>query len=177
MRVALTAIATFAQDEFLPWLGEIGDGLYFHFIALGLARTADHRADRDLDVIMLGTPAMFVLSLTMPSTLGADQWFEKQCHQAVHIMVGHQDDIAALASITTIRTAARDELFTAKAAATIPTITRFGVHADLINKFHARKMADMTRQVEPELEKQGSFECGSPIDRVLWFSHEQQALD
>jgi hypothetical protein len=81
-------------------------------------------------------------------------------------MVGHQDDIAALSAITTIRTATRDKLFPAKAAATISTITRFGMHADLINKFHARKVADMTGQVEPELENEGvlsvearSIEC------------------
>ena len=92
-------------------------------------------------------------------------------------MVSHQDDISALAAITTIRTTARDELFAAKAAATIPTITRFRMHADLINKFHARKVADMTGQVEPELEKRGSFESGSPVDRVLGFNHEHQPLD
>ena len=166
MRVALSAIATFAQDEFLPRLGEIRYGLYFDLIALGLACTVDHRADRNLDVVMLGTPPMFILPLTVPSTLGADQWLEKQCHQAVHIMVSHQNDISALAAITTIRTTARDELFAAKAAATIPTITRFRMHADLINKFHARKVADMTGQVEPELGNEGvlsvearSIEC------------------
>ena len=92
-------------------------------------------------------------------------------------MVGHQDDIAALTAITTIRPTARDELFAAKATATISSITRFGMHADLINKFHACKLADMPRQVEPELEKRGSFECGSPVDRVLWFNHEHQPLD
>ena len=177
MRVALTAIATFAQDEFLPRLGKISDGLYFHLIALGLTRTVDHGADRNLDVVMLGTAAMFVLPLTMPTAFRADQWFEKQCHQAVHIMIGHQDDIAALATITTIRTAARDKLFPAKATATISTITRLGMHADLIDKFHGCKVADMARQVEPELEKRGSFECGSPVDRVLWFAHEHQPLD
>jgi hypothetical protein len=80
MRVALSAIATFAQDEFLPRLGEIRDGLFFDLIALGLARTVDHRADWNLDVVMLGTPAMFVLPFTVTSTLGADQWLEKQCH-------------------------------------------------------------------------------------------------
>ena len=166
MRVALSAIATFAQDEFLPRFGEIGDGLYFHLIPLRLACTVDHRADRNLDVVMFGTPAMFVFPLTVTSTLGADQGLEKQCHQAVHIMVSHQNDISALAAITTIRTTARDELFAAKAAATIPTITRFRMHADLINKFHARKVADMTGQVEPELENEGvlsvearSIEC------------------
>jgi hypothetical protein len=104
---------------------------------------------------MLGTPAMLVLPLTVPSALGADQWFEKQGHQAVHIVVGHEDDIAAPAPITTIRAAARDELFPAKAAATISTITRFGMHADFIDKFHARKVADTHRQVEPELENEG----------------------
>jgi hypothetical protein len=92
-------------------------------------------------------------------------------------MVGHQNDIAALAAITTIGTAARNKLFAAKATATISSITRFGMHADLIDKFHARKVADMTGQVEPELEKRGSFECGSPVDQVLCLSHEHQPLD
>jgi hypothetical protein len=155
MRVALSAIPTFAQDEFLPRFGEIRDGLYFHLIALGLARTVDHRADGILDVVMLGTPAMLVLSLTVPSALGADQWFEKQGHQAVYIVVGHEDDIATLAAITTIWAAARDELFPAKAAATITSITRFGMHADFIDKFHARKVADMIGQVELELDNEG----------------------
>jgi hypothetical protein len=166
MRVALSAIAAFAQDEFLPRLGEIRDGLYFHIIALGLARTVDHRADGNLDVVMLGTPAMLVLPLTVPSTLGADQWFEKQGHQAVHIVVGHEDDITTLSAIPTIRAAARDELFPAKAAATISSITRFGMHTDFIDKFHARKVADMMGQVELELENEGvlsmetrSIEC------------------
>jgi putrescine aminotransferase len=102
----------------------------------------------------------------MPSTLGADQRLKKQGHQAVHIVVGHEDDIATLATITTIRAATRDELFAAKAAATITSITRFGMHADLIDKFHARKVADMTGQVELELESEGvlsvenrSIEC------------------
>jgi type IV secretory pathway TraG/TraD family ATPase VirD4 len=40
-------------------------------------------------------------------------------------------------------------------AATITSITRFGMHADLIDKFHARKVADMTGQVELELENEG----------------------
>lgn len=155
MCVALSPVPTFAQDEFLPRLGEIGDWFLLYLIALGLARTVDHRADGNLDVVMLGTPAMLVLPLTMPSTLGAYQWLEKQGHQAVHIVVGHEDDIAALASITTIRAATRDELFAAKAAATITSITRFGMHADLIDKFHARKVADMIRQVELEVENEG----------------------
>jgi hypothetical protein len=109
---------------------------------------------------MLGTPAMLVLPLTVSSALGADQGFKKQSHQAVHIMISHQNDVAAPAPITTIWTAARDELFPAKAAATISTITRFGMHADLINKFHARKVADTHRQVEPELEKRAGFDGG-----------------
>jgi hypothetical protein len=92
-------------------------------------------------------------------------------------MVGYQHDIATLAAIATIRPAAWDELFAAKAAATISSITRFGMHADLINKFHARKVADMTGQVEPELEKQGRFESGSAIERVLGFEHEHQPID
>jgi len=117
---------------------------------------------------MLGTPAMLVLPLAMPSTLGADQWLEKQGYQAVHIVVGHEDYIATLATITTIRAATRDELFAAKAAATITSITRFGMHADLIDKFHDRKVADMTGQVELELENEAvlsmetrSIECYS----------------
>jgi NAD/NADP transhydrogenase alpha subunit len=113
---------------------------------------------------MLGTPAMLVLPLTVPTTLGADQWFKKQSHQAVHIMISHQNDVATLAAITTIRAAARDELFPAKAAATITSITRFGMHADFINKFHARKVADTHRQVEPELEKRAGFDDGRHPD-------------
>jgi hypothetical protein len=155
MRVALSAVPTFAQDELLPRFGEICDWFLLHLIALGLACTVDHRADGNLDVVMLGTPAMLVLPLTVPSTLGADQWLEKQGYQAVHIVVGHEDDIATLATITTIRAATRNELFAAEAAATITSITRFGMHADLIDKFHARKVADMIRQVELEVENEG----------------------
>jgi hypothetical protein len=79
-------------------------------------------------------------------------------------VVSHEDDIAAPAPITTIWAAARDELFPAKAAATISTITRFGMHADFINKFHARKVADTHRQVEPELEKRAGFDDGRHPD-------------
>ncbi len=154
MRVALAAVAALAQDKLLPGLGEIGDGFFFHLIPLGLARAADHRADRDLDVVVLGTATMLVLPFPVTSALGADQWLKKQGHQAVDIMVRHKNDIAAFAAITTIRAATGNKFFPAKAAATISTIARFGMHANLINKFHSSKVADMSGQVESELEAQ-----------------------
>jgi hypothetical protein len=120
---------------------------------------------------------MLVLALAMRAALGADQWLKEQCHKAVHIVVGHEDNIATLAAITTIRSTSRNKLLPAKAAATITSITRFGMHADFIDKFHARKVADIPRQVEPELEKRGSFACGSGHHRVLHLLHEHQPLD
>lgn len=67
-------------------------------------------------------------------------------------MVRHKDDIAAFATIATIRAATGNKFFPAKAAATISTIARFGMHADLINKFHVSKVAAMNGQVESELD-------------------------
>lgn len=95
---------------------------------------------------------MLVLSLAVPSPLGANERFEKKRHEAVYIMVCDQNNIAALAAITTIRPSTRNEFFPAKTAATIPSITRFGVHADFIDKFHAGKVADPFLQVESEFK-------------------------
>lgn len=72
MRVALSAIAPLAEDELLPGLGEIGDRLFFHLIALGLARAVDYGADGNLDAVVLRTAALLVLPLAVPSPLGAD---------------------------------------------------------------------------------------------------------
>jgi hypothetical protein len=96
---------------------------------------------------------MLVFSLSMTTPLGADERFKKERDQAVHIMVRNKNNVPSPAAITAIRTSSRDKFLPAEAAAAITTVPGFGMDADLIDKFHRGKVAEMNDQVEWNLQE------------------------
>ena len=66
-------------------------------------------------------------------------------------MIRNENNIAALAAITTIWPTMRNVFFPAKAATPIAPVTSLGMDADLIDKFHvARNVHQRPRQVDPD---------------------------
>ena len=82
----------------------------------------------------------------LTSWLGFQNRLEKEIGQLVDVVVGTENDITSIASITTVRTAFRNKLFTAEAGGTIASVTRLRMHPDSINE-HLATFAEAWRKV------------------------------
>ena len=70
-------------------------------------------------------------------------------------------DVAAVAAVAAVRTAARDEFLAAKAAAPVPAVASLRVNADVIDEFHS--------SIKPQEREGGKFR-GAPERPPVTFS-------
>ena len=83
---------------------------------------------------------------SLASRFGFQDRLEEEIGQLIYMVVGTENDIASIASITTVRPPFRDELFTAEAGGTISSVARLRMHPDSINE-HSVTFAEACRKV------------------------------
>ena len=79
---------------------------------------------------------MFVLSFPSAAAWRTEERFVEKGDEIIYIVVGLQNDVPSPATISAVGPAVWNKFFPAKATAPIAAVARFGVNANLINKFH-----------------------------------------
>ena len=159
MRVALATLAALTKNKLLIRLPQIRQrfecpqievSFFDRLLLIGIGhpqmklirQAVNERAHRNLHHGGPPVAPVFVLALTVPATQRAQIRLVVQRDKIVHLHIGLENDVAALAPIAAIRPPARDEFFPAKTTAAIAAVPGLGLDADLINKFHTTVMGD-----------------------------------
>ena len=103
------------------------------FLGVGVEHT---RPDRYTDVDALALVPGHLPPHAILSTLGAMMALMPEIDQRVQAAVGYKEDMAAIAAITAVRTALRDELLTAKTDTAVPAVAGLDLDNRLIDKLH-----------------------------------------
>jgi len=134
--VSLAAVAAFAEPKLLAMFGQVRNGFLLDRFARLLPGPVDDRAYGNPHEGGPAASAVLSFAESVSAAARADERLEKECDKIVGIVVGLQNDVAAVAAVAAIRPAVRDKFFAAETAASVPTITGLGVNANLVNKSH-----------------------------------------
>lgn len=115
MHVAQAALATLGHQQTIAVLGHVADD----FICLHVHH---HGTDRHHDDAVFATLAISLPAHAVLAALRLERALMAEIDQRVDVFVGHDPDAAAVAAVTAIRPAKRDELLAAKADTAIAAI-------------------------------------------------------
>src|SRR5689334_166051 len=129
MRVAETAITAAQQHDTLTRFGQVGEH--------GFLVVVEHlRPDRDAQHEVAPVRAGTVRPGPAAAVLGPEVLAVAIVDQSVQIVRGLEDDVAALATVATVRPAKLDELLAAKTHCAAAAIATFQVDFALVQEFH-----------------------------------------
>jgi hypothetical protein len=100
-------------------------------------RMGDEGAGGDFDDQVGPIAPCFAGALAIAAVGGLELSLKLKLPEGAFAMGRHQDDIAAFAPVTTIRTSARDELFAPEAYAPPAAVPGLNGNGGFINEFHA----------------------------------------
>lgn len=95
-----------------------------------------HSADRHGNHLVLATLAVHLPAHAVLAALRLEAALMTEVNQGVQVFIGHQPDTAAIAAITTVRPAQRNELLATEADAAVAAITGDDLDFCLVYKFH-----------------------------------------
>jgi hypothetical protein len=101
-----------------------------------LRQPKNHRPNGHFHNQGFSIASVFVLALSMTPAFATEVRLVIKRREIVGVWVGFENDAAAIAAITTVRSAARNELFPSKAAATVAAISSLCMDANMIDEFH-----------------------------------------
>ena len=134
--VSLAAISSFAKQELLSILGQVGNGFLLGRLPVLLAGPVDDRAHGNPHNRRRTTSAVLVFPFSMAAAPRTDERLEKKRDKIVDVVAGLQDNVSPFAAVAAVRTAVGDEFFSAEAAASVAPVPGLGVNANLVNKSH-----------------------------------------
>ena len=104
MRIAMTAAASFRNQDTFVWLGKIVQQFLRVIVVYG-------RADGNPNLEVFSATALPITAFPMPAALSAKYVVKPEFQQGVLVGIGEEINIAAVAAIAAARAALRNELF------------------------------------------------------------------
>jgi hypothetical protein len=93
-----------------------------------------HRSHRHVDNLVRRAATVHLLALTVPAVFGPDDRLVKKSDEIVCVRVRPQNDVAAFASITAVRSTLWNKFFSAETDATSSAVTGLSLHPDAIDE-------------------------------------------
>ena len=93
-------------------------------------------SDRNAQYLVFATMTGTVGTAAVLTALGRMEAFETVIDQGVQVFIGNQIDIAAIATVSAIRTTVGNIQLPAKTDTTVTTVTGIDSNLDFINKLH-----------------------------------------